>query len=221
MTGSTTNRLDFSIDDSLIKGLAVSAQKGNLEATEEIFVRFNPIINRIAMAYSNQFRYLENDESVFFQIVYDSLLSSIRIFNPEKGEFTHLWRTILKWERLRTLKKLSSKTKQNNLNTFYQGDNDPADFFFKAGSSSDTLEDDYLEFFDDMEKSKIIIDYVTDHYSSEDSKLLSLWMNFYSLKEIGSQLNLSEKVVISRLYTIIDNIRLNVKRGTLCLGASI
>lgn len=213
----TLEELDSAFCDPAFQGfslgkLALLTQLGDAPAKEELYERLNPEIIKISEILVGKYRYLENDEGVFYDAICLATERAVANYRPGKGKFTHFWRKIVKREKLRILKGLSQGKKPCLANTVSQENTLNPDFFDVLVSQTpeaqldlDYIEEQYLK-----ENASNILRFIDKHYQKQDCQMIEMWMDCYSLNEIASSLHLPVERIYSRLYTLLDSVRKNI-----------
>lgn len=201
-----------------VEEVALSAKKGDLEALEEIYLRFFDTMNDMAIGLSITYKTLDEDLSTYAGLISDSLQDAVNCFNPSKGHFVNIWRTILKWKRLQLVSKLcaSHKPGRKNTNRYFndedlESDCDLDDYLIQT-------EYDFQEKNYEAESAELILSFIEHHYSSKDYKIIRMWMMSFSLKEISNEVEVPLKKVYGKVYTLINAVRKAVSDGVLKLN---
>jgi len=200
-----------------VEQVALLAKDGNPEAREEICLRFSDAMNNKAKKLSVTYKSLDEDLSTYTGLIFDSLMDTIKCFDPAKGHFVNIWRTILKWKKLQLVSKLCASHKPGRKNTNHpfddEEDTDSYIDYYAAQNEDNNKETEY-----EVESAEIILSFIKHHYSLENYKIICMWMMSFSLKEISKKLNIPLKKVNSNLYTLINSVRKAVSDGILCLN---
>jgi DNA-directed RNA polymerase specialized sigma24 family protein len=205
-----------------IQGLVQMIQDGDNSARDEIYARFEHEFLHDAEIFKNKYGYLEDDESAFFELLYQATEKAIKTFSASKGLFFHYWRTIVKRDKIHLLRQLSLEGRPNQKNTIYAAKDDNPEFFdVLIQEQSFTLYDEAEEKREQAilkENGEKVLLFVKRHYTPKDVKMLEYWMQSYSLEEISSLAKMPMKKLLGRLYTILESLRKNMDLSELDQG---
>jgi hypothetical protein len=142
-------------------------------------------------------------------MVFKATENSIYSFDHSRGEFSHYWRTIIRRDKSHLIRALSGYKKQTMANTTYETYSDQPDFLESVVFSveemqlyAEEIENQYID-----ETAEAVLKFVKEKYGNPEFKILSLWMNFYSLKEISDITSLPQNQIASKLYNIMNAVR--------------
>jgi len=197
--------------------LLVMCQKEESLALEEFFDRFNQTLVDIATGLSVKYRFLEDDVSLYFDCVYKATSLAISTYSKKKGNFIHLWRTILMWEKKKVISSLQNSKKPCKSNIDYESSDTREGFFDYQLENQNQIEKHFDPITSSYEKesSELVLSFVKHHYSQLDYTILSMWMYSYSLKEISEYTCQPLNVITSKVYSLLDSIRAAIKNGNL------
>ncbi|MCI2068255.1 MAG: hypothetical protein LKJ88_01590 [Bacilli bacterium] len=206
--------VDPAFKDKTIQELVMMIKEKNELAKEEFYMRMEKELTRQALCLAKKFNYLEDDEGAYFEMIYQATERAIRSFDPEKGVFFHFWRSVVRRERIHLISSLSQVGKKPNKGNMV---------FFEVQENPDFLDSLFLDSYNEdhylqqqeeyyKEQAEACMNFICNHYSKKDVKMISMWMESYSLKEIAKALDLPVKRIYSRLYTILNSLKENMEK---------
>jgi len=193
-----------------LDNLVLKIQKNETKARQELYQRLNSTIVNLSKIYESEYRSLENDWGEFYFAIINATEKAIECFDAEKGTFVHFWRKIIKYEKIRLIRNRKANKRIQSSDTIYIGqENDAVSemIMYQYGNK-----ENYSPLIDKLCTDELmddVLNFVTKKYGDDEHKMLSLWLQYYSLEEIASDLNVNKKFILSRLYTIINSIRRN------------
>jgi len=197
-------------DKCSLTDLVLLAQKDNQEAYQELCLRMNDTILALAKRYEREYHDIEDDWSEYYCTIIKATDIAIKWYNPKRGEFSHFWRKIVKFEKIRLIRTRGAIKNYRVQNTYYiSSTNDPIAqaLIYQYGHN-----DIYADFIKSLYLSELletVLDFVANQYTKKDEKMIIMWLNSYTLDEISEELNINRKYLLGRLYTIINSIRKN------------
>ncbi|MFA6796347.1 MAG: hypothetical protein WCR63_02040 [Bacilli bacterium] len=178
---------------------------------EELYLRINDAIVKLAKIYEKEYHSIENDWGEFYFAIVIATEKAICWYDREKGNFQHFWRKIVKYEKIRLLRSRKAFKRIQTSNVVFVGQcqDSLADLMLYRFGEKDNYTSFIKELYVDELLEKVL-DFIQKTYGERDYKMLLLWLNYFSLNEIAENLQVTKKYILSRLYTIINAIRRNL-----------
>jgi len=197
-------------NDSSLTDLVLMAQKDDQEAYQEICLRLNDSILSLAKLYEREYHEIEDDWSEYYCAIIKATEIAIKWYKPDRGEFSHFWRKIIKFEKIRLVRTRGALKNYRVQNTYYiSSTNDPIAQALIYQYGDENLYADFVKSLYVDELMETVLDFVAEKYSKKDETMIIMWLNYYTLDEISKELNIDRKYLLGRLYTIINAIRKN------------
>lgn len=187
------------------------ALSGDKEGREQLYFYLFEEMKATAKFYLNKYKYVCNDESEYFFLIYTATELALKNYKTELGDFINFWHFLVKREKNRFIFRKFNESQRDFCKGIFFFSN--VDFennfkenlsFLDHGLERGALNIEELKV---KEFSKAVFKYLESIGTKEDVVLIDMWMNSMHLLEISDKLKWEPNKVVSRLYYLLKKIK--------------